>query len=202
MKQKSYLFLSLIVMTLFFSCQKGDTGPAGPAGPTGAAGANGANGAAGAAGAQGPKGDTGTANVVYSDWLDVTFEPADADTTAWIAEIDAPKLVDSILDKGAIKVYFNAGSDSTDSQVVMALPIYEPFLLGAIINPYFTKQTITLISTGDVSSFIDNGNHYFQFRYILIPGGVHAGRATNGNAIKTINWNDYKQVKEYLHLKD
>jgi len=40
MKQKSYLwmFLSLLVATLFFACKKGDTGPAGPAGPAGANG--------------------------------------------------------------------------------------------------------------------------------------------------------------------
>src|SRR5215217_3270814 len=83
MKQKSYLwmFLSLIVVTFFVACQKGDTGPAGPAGPAGAAGANGANGPQGPAG---PQGDPGTANVIYSDWLDVTFEGSDS--TGWAAE--------------------------------------------------------------------------------------------------------------------
>jgi hypothetical protein len=30
-------------------------------------------GAAGSPGATGPKGDTGTANVIYSPWLDVTY---------------------------------------------------------------------------------------------------------------------------------
>src|SRR5688500_18846023 len=173
MRHNSYTKLSTIILAitlLFASCQKGDVGPAGPPGPAGPAGANGSNGAPGTPGAPGPKGDTGTANVIYSEWLDVTFEGSDS--TGWFAEIAAPKLVDSILNKGEIKVYLNVGSDSADSQLVMTLPIFDVFLTGAIINPYYSRQLITLVSTGDASSFIDNGNHYFQYRYILIPGGV------------------------------
>src|SRR5215212_3526631 len=111
MKQKSYswMFLSLIVVTLFFACKKGDTGPAGPAGPTGPAGANGTNGAAGA---QGPKGDTGVANVIYSAWTDTTTWNADTvmtgstiDTIGYFATITAPKLDLTILNTGEIKVY-------------------------------------------------------------------------------------------------
>ena len=69
MKAKSSLTLlaSVIAITLIFTqCQKGDTGPAGPAGPAGPTGPT------GPAGANGAKGDTGTANVIYSAWLDVT----------------------------------------------------------------------------------------------------------------------------------
>ncbi len=197
MRHNIYTKLStfLLAITLIFaSCQKGDIGPTGPAGPAGAAGA---------AGPQGPKGDPGAANVIYSDWLDVTFDP-NADSSAWVGEIPASKLTDSILNSGDIKVYFNAGSDSTDSQFVMTLPIYEPFLLGAIINPYYTSQLITLVSTADVSSFTDNGNNYFQYRYVLIPGGIKALHPIriNSETNTRINWDDYKQVKKFLGLKD
>jgi hypothetical protein len=41
-----------------------------------------------------------------------------------------------------------------------------------------------------------NGVKYQQYRYILIPGGAEARKAAG------IDWNDYKQVKAYLHLKD
>src|SRR5688572_13718665 len=101
MKAKSSLTLlaSLVVITFIFTqCQKGDTGPAGPAGPAGAAGA------AGPAGATGPKGDTGTANVIYSPWLDVVYEAdtihngAVIDTLWWLAQITAAKLTQTILD--------------------------------------------------------------------------------------------------------
>ncbi|HKO80922.1 MAG TPA: hypothetical protein VJU78_11030, partial [Chitinophagaceae bacterium] len=117
----------------------------------------------------------------------------------WFAEIPAPKLVDSILDKGTIKVYLNMGSDSTNSQIVVPLPILDILLTGAIINPYFTTQLITLVSTDDVSSVEDNGNHYFQYRYVLIPGGSAARPGPNG---KTVDWNNYKEVQQYLGLKD
>lgn len=187
-----YVFI-LAIAIFFASCSKtGSTGPAGPAGPAGAQGASGATGATGAA---------GSANVIYSPWLNVTY--TGSDTAGWSASIAAPKLVDSILNKGAIKVYFNAGSDSAKSQVVMSLPIYEPFLIGAIINPYYTSGMITLISSGNVSSFTINSYHYFQYRYVLIPGGVTAlPVSANGTKATSINWNDYNQVKKYLNLTD
>ena len=193
----SKIFLPLLaIILLFASCKKGDPGAAG------APGAAGQPGPTGPGGLQGPKGDTGTANVIYSAWLNVTYQPTDVDTTAWIAEITAPKLDSSILNSGAVKVYFNAGSDSANSQLVMALPIYEPFLVGAIINPYYQDTLITLVSTADVSSFPNNGNHYFQYRYVLIPGGITALPVYNNGNKTAINWNDYKQVKVFLGLKD
>jgi hypothetical protein len=198
MKQKSllWLFLSFIVLTVFFSCQKGDTGPAGPAGP---AGANGANGAAGAQGAQGPKGDTGVANVIYSAWTDTaTWKPDTVmtgsviDTLGFFANISASKLDVTILNTGDVKVYVNLNSE--DDPVIFPLPYNSgPFLSGLYIDVVFFVNSIQLYSNADLTGF--------PFRYILIPGGVNAGRPING-AGPGLNWNDYKQVKEYLHLKD
>jgi hypothetical protein len=187
--------LCLAITLIITSCGKdGDTGPVGPAGPAGPTGAAGASGTAGAAGATGA---TGTANVVYSDWLNVTFEGSD--TTIWAAEISAPKLVDSILNKGDIKVFWNIGSDSTNGQFIVPLPVVDVLLFGGLVtvNYYSSFQNILLLSNFDLSSFTDGGFNNFQFRYILIPGGVKAGRG-----VKTIDWNDYKQVKAYLGLKD
>ena len=197
MKQKILAISSVLLIAfslLIVSCSKeGKTGPAGQAGTTGPQGNPGPAGNPGATGAP------GTANVIYSPWLNLTFQGNY--TTGWIAQIAATKLVDSILNKGEIKVYFNAGSDSTGSQFILALPIDDAFLIGAIIDPYYQPQQITIASTTDVSSFTDNGNHYFQFRYILIPGGTTAlPVGPNGN--NGINWNDYNQVKKYLGLKD
>jgi hypothetical protein len=196
MKQKilSMPFILLLAITVIIvSCKKGDTGPAGAAGAQGPAGSTGNTGATGA---------TGTANVIYSPWLNVTF--TGTDTTGWQAQIAAPKLVDSILNKGEIKVYFNAGSDSANSQFVLALPVFEPFLFNipVKINSYFTPQLIVLFSDNDVSSFTDNGNHYFQYRYILIPGGTTALPVSVNGTKKSINWNNYNEVKAYLGLKD
>ena len=199
MKQKiltisSILFLATAI--IISSCsKKGDTGPAGATGPQGPAGPTGSTGA------------TGAANVVYSPWLNVTFE-AFTDTNM-IATIPAPKLADSILNKGDVKVYFNAGSDSTNSQFVLSLPAYEPFLFSnnnqavtLIINPYFSLDTISIISNYDLSSFAINGYNYFQFRYIIIPGGTSTLPVSINGTKRSINWNDYNEVKAYLGLKD
>src|ERR1017187_8901373 len=183
MKQKflSFPYILLLAVTVIIaSCSKG---PAGATGATGAQGPAGSNGGTGATGA------TGTANVIYSPWLNVTFQPGS--DTNMVAFIPAPKLVDSILNKGEIKVYFNAGSDSTNGQFVLALPAYEPFLftnnsqpVTLVINPYFLIDTISIISNYDLSSHTINRYNYFQFRYIIIPGGVTTGLPTSINRQK------------------
>ncbi|MFC0774617.1 hypothetical protein [Terrimonas alba] len=191
--------LVIAALLIFSSCKKGDTGPAGPAGP---AGAQGPAGAAGLPGAQGP---AGTANVIYSAWTDVAYDAITdtngtvIDTVAWIAGINAPKLVDSILQRGEVKVYLNAGTAA--SPAVFPLPMFDIFaLLGVFnINLYFTEGAINLYSDEDASTFTDSGEKVFQYRYILIPGGT-AGRTAPGG--KTIDWNNYKEVQAYLGLKD
>lgn len=178
------IFAVAIVAASFFvvSCSK--EGPVGP------------DGAVGPAGPAGPIGPTGIANVKYSDWLNVSFEYSSANDI-WIGDIDAPELVDSILDRGEMKVYWNNGSDSTGDKFVVALPTYDVFI-GVTINPYFSDMTITLAASDDVSSYVENGRKYSQYRYVLIPGGVKTG----GRYATVVDWNNYSEVKKYLGLKD
>lgn len=199
MKQKLFTIPSILLLAitiLFASCSK--EGPAGATGPAGPAGPQGPTGAAGATGLPGAPGAPGTANVIYSDWLNVTF--SGSDSTGWGADIPAPKLVDSILNRGEVKIYWNVGSDSTNDQLIVPLPVIDFFLTGGngfvTVNSYFSNQTISLLSNLDLSSFTLRTFHYSQFRYILIPGGK-AARLASG-----IDWNDYKQVKKYLKLND
>lgn len=190
---QSIAALLLAFVISFSSCSKeGPVGPEGPAGPTGATGGT---------GAQGP---AGTANVIYSDWEDVVFDPikdtADngtVDTIAWVSEIPAPRLDETILSTGEIKVYVNVST--ADDPVVYPLPLFDYYALSGVfnINLYYYLNTISLYSTEDASTFTYNGGTYFQFRYVLIPGGVSARKA---NA--SVNWNDYNAVKKYLNLKD
>src|SRR5689334_18258920 len=102
MKPRLYSYVAIVLASavLVFSCKKGDTGPAGPAGP---AGANGNTGA------PGPKGDTGTANVIYSAWLDVSMVPDYVvndtvnhrlDTLEWADTLAVPKLTATVLNQG------------------------------------------------------------------------------------------------------
>lgn len=185
----------LLALTLFFAaCTK--EGPAGPAGATGAAGPAGPTGPTGP---QGPKGDTGTANVIYSGWLDVAFKPDTVqngnviDTVGYTAVINAPKLTNTILSNGEIKVYLNAGTAA--SPAVVPLPL-DFFLFGMVLSPVYQVGRITLIGSDDASTFTTGGQKAWQYRYVLIPGGTPSGRHA------TVNWNNYNEVKAYLGLTD
>jgi hypothetical protein len=188
MKKINLLFSSLlfIIILVFSNCSKdGEAGPQGPAGPAGPAGPTGPNG---------PQGPAGTANVVYSNWLDVAYQPVKnqaGDTLFWEGQIAAPKLVDSILNRGTVRVYLNAGNDPVANPFITPLPLSDVSLLGLFITPYYSKQLITLIATDDASSFTQANVKYFQYRYIIIPGVV-SGR------MATIDWNNYEELKKYL----
>jgi hypothetical protein len=172
------------VIILVASCSKDDgaKGDAGPAGPPGAAGA---------AGAAGPAGAPGTANVIYSGWIDTaTWRPDTVmtgsvvtDTLGYFANISAAKLDLTMLNTGEIKVYINL--DSPDDPTVFPVP----FNNGAIyIDVAFFLNTIQLYSNGQLTDL--------PCRYILIPGG------TTARTYKSINWANYAEVKAYLGLKD
>jgi hypothetical protein len=184
LKSVTALFLSLVVLAT--SCKKGDTG---------ATGATGAAGPTGATGATGATGKTGSANVIYSAWLDVTF--AAVNDSVGGAQLDAPKLVDSIIEKGDVKVYWNVNTAS--NPYIVSLPYADNGLVLGIndlhMNFVATVGSILLYSNYNLSSGTSNGEAYGQFRYILIPGGVAA-------RVAVVNWNDYNQVKSYLGLKN
>jgi hypothetical protein len=200
MKRNTYLglpILFLAITLLFTHCKKGDTGPAGAQGPQGPQGEPGQNGAMGA---QGPKGDTGTANVIYSSWLDVTYAADTAlngttiDTLGFYANVAAAKLDSSILAHGEIKVYLNLGTSSDPT--VVPLPYYDVYT-DISINPTFQIKNIFLYADLDASTFTQNGSTYLQYRYILVPGSV------SGDIIaRPPNWNNYKEVQAYFGIKD
>ncbi|SEW54402.1 hypothetical protein [Chitinophaga arvensicola] len=184
-----FLFAALVA---FAACSK--DGAQGPAGNPGAAGPA---GPAGPAGANGPKGDTGVANVIYSQWLNVTFDTIRdqnnvATTDGFVGFVDVPKLTKDILTKGTINVYFNL--DSADHPYIVPLPYVDPYLF---VSFRAEEGGLTIIASHDFSSGNFPGQKIIQqFRYVLIPGGV-AARSAN-----VVDWKDYKSVQRYLGLKD
>lgn len=196
----SSIALCMLVMVLFVSCSKeGPAGATGPAGPAGAAGA------AGPAGPAGVPGAAGTANVIYSAWLDVSYAIDTIITTvtpqgtfrdtSYYALIPAPKLTADLLNRGDVKIYWN--QNTATNPVVVPLPFFNG---GVIINPFFFINqagagTIELDANANFSTGTLTGNiKYFQYRYILIPGGT--------TARNMIDWNDYNAVKAYLKIPD
>ncbi|SJZ73800.1 hypothetical protein SAMN04488128_1011409 [Chitinophaga eiseniae] len=190
-------FLLLIATAVFFttSCSKdGDPGPAGQQGQKGDKGDKGDPGTGG------PQGEPGTANVIYSDWLDIVYKPdtvhtagGTIDTIGYFAFADAPKLTTDILNKGEVKVYLNftTAADPT----ITSLPYTE--LSGVFIRYVAYKETLEFYASINAGTYQDNtGAKRLQYRYILIPGGTTARKST------TIDWKDYQAVKTYLGLKD
>jgi hypothetical protein len=188
---RKLLLLSLAAVV--FSCgscsKEGDAGPAGATGPVGPAG---------------PAGADGTSGIIYSEWLDVAYDPivgdydddgVEDDTAAYETVIPADKLTSDILTTGEIKVFINIGT--ADNPVIYPLP-YTDLFAGYSINPSFSAQEIYLLATNSFQTFTntEDGKKYQQYRYILIPGGTAA------RAGKKVDWNNYNEVKAYLKLKD
>ena len=154
-------FFTLFLSTTSVSCKKGDTGP---------------------------KGDTGNANVIYSPWLSVKYamqvpQPGD---TFFLATIQAPKITDSVIANGDVRVYLN--TNTAASPEITSLP------LSTIIIPFISKGVSTLKAVDDYSTVTQGGNTYQQYRYVIIQGSTPARRA--------VNLNDYNAVKQYYNIKD
>ncbi len=183
-------FFAICLLVLIVHCKKGDTGPAGPAGNAGAAGPS---------GPQGPKGDTGTANVIYSPWLDVPYLPdtihigSVIDTLGFYADITAQKLSAAILSNGEMKVYLNFGT--TTNPDVVPLPYFDVYT-GININVDFKLQKISLYANADAGTRTVSGAKVLQYRYILVPGSVPARMA------HPIDWKNYNQVKQLFGIQD
>ncbi len=175
-----FTFLLAFILLITACSKEGPVGPAGPAGPAGPTGAG---------GAQGPKGDTGTANVIYSAWLDVTFN-INQDTSAFVGIINAPRITNPVLTNGVIKVYFNLSTAA--APVIVPIPYFDGEIL---INPVFLLQRIQLISNENVSSTVNTtGVKVQQYRYVIIPGGT--------TARSMVDLNNYQEVKKHYNIPD
>jgi hypothetical protein len=177
---KRYRFLSLLLVSvslLTISCEK--EGPAGPAGPAGSAGAT------GPAGSTGPAGPAGTANVIYSawtpfvagDWADSTMSNLG---TAKRANRVAPGLSQSVLDNGIVLAFtrFPGGVGVGPYMLPFVILSSQPPIVLAHL-PALGRVIFYNQRTDNTGGIIVNTN--YEFRYILIPGGVSGGRLMSGN---------------------
>lgn len=181
------LVQALVLMFVFSSCQKeGEVGPPGPQGE---------QGPQGNPGPPGPQGPPGSVNVIYSDWLDVTFDENG------IAEIQAPRLTADVLSTGVVKVYWNL-SDASDPFIVSVPSVVSPFLLfdpedleedapSIFVDVYFATGSIILVSNYPISS----QGGVSQFRYVLIPGWELARKP------ESLNLADYNAVRQFYQIK-
>jgi len=189
MRKLRLLSLPLLAITfIIVSCTKeGPEGPVGATGPQGPPGTPGAAGAAGAAGATGPAGPAGTANVIYSAWFNFTAanwgDSAMTNLgTAKRANKLAPGITQAILDNGLVLAYTKNGN----AAVIGAGPYLLPFIIpgnpGIIVGhlPVVGRLIYYNQTTNNTGGVVVNTD--YQFRYIIIPGGVAGGRVMSGAA--------------------
>jgi hypothetical protein len=175
MKKLLFSLWMLSVCAMMLPSCKGDDGAIGPAG------ANGANGSTGPAG---PAGATGTANVIYSAWTMVTFTGS---STSWSATLTAPGITQAILDQGAVLVYLKTGTQVYPMNYSGS---------GGFINYYVTVGQIV---------FAASFNGTYQYRYVIIPGGVSGSRVANGSSaftLEELKAMPYERVKALYNIQD
>ena len=198
MKKTNFLLLVLMAISLLLFAQScGKDGAVGPQGPIGATGPTGTTGQTG------PTGATGTANVIYSDWVTPASYTQNTifGTVHFDASITASAITQDILDKGTVLVYGKLDGYTTTiwpTAQVGQLPIALTYQLSS------TTYTDTWSAEATVGSiqidFVDNLNYYtsisnlHQFRYVIIPGGVHT--------LGSINPKNYNEIKQAFHLPD
>ncbi|MBV8389000.1 MAG: collagen-like protein [Mucilaginibacter sp.] len=198
MKKTDYLLLLSIALMLLVMASCGKDGKVGPTGPTGATGPQGVAGTNGAVGATGA---TGTANVIYSDWITPSSYKKDTvfGSYHFYADITASAITQSVLDNGTVLVFGKLDGYNVSvwpTAQVSPMPISITYQLGSTI---YTDFWSALATPGNVRiDFVDNQNYYnsistlHQFRYVIIPGGVHT--------LGSINPKNYNEVKQALHL--
>ncbi len=175
MKQFKLLLPVLAAMLLMVNCTKeGPQGPQGNAGP------------------EGPQGPVGAPNVIYSGWL--SFQQAERDTlidgtNLKVNHIPAAQLNQAIIDNGIVLAYMRFGT------TVLKLPYTSragarPNTVSFVPRP--NVLYITRFTHDNVTPYLGFGS--VQFRYVLVPGGVTAGRyAGAGEKRVTINGEVYTE---------
>jgi len=203
MKRTNYLLLLAIAFMMLVASSCGKNGNPGPQGPTGATGPTGVTGTAGTAGATGPTGATGTANVIYSDWFTPSsyVQTTIFGTIHFDADKAATKITQAILDNGTVVVYGKLDGYNPviwPTAQVSTLPIEITYMNGANQNIDSWSALITLgnvrIDLASSSNAYGSISNAHQFRYVIIPGGVHT--------LAHINIKNYTEVQRALHLPD
>ncbi|WP_109301561.1 hypothetical protein [Aquimarina sp. AU474] len=171
------LIIILILSILITSCE-GEDGEIGPEGLQGE---------------QGLPGETGTANVIYSEWIDTEF--GDNITNINVAfEFDAPEINTNILNSGTILVYGRT-FDTTNGVRVYQLPLTVG--VGSSRLSY-----LFIVSTGKIeirinsSEVIGNNDFIQQYRYVIIPGGESATSSVNHSKMS------YQEIANKFTIKD
>lgn len=188
------LLLSLSILLAFGFGLAGCEGPQGPQGEQGPRGEQ---------GLQGEQGPEGTANVIYSNWTafaDSNWSDAHNEFGQTRREypIDVPEINEEILSMGTVKVYVRI--PSVLGETVFPLPWIYGLTKGiAQVLSFELDPGMIVINFHDLVDDSEDPGTFgsvVEYRYVIIPGGIPAGKA------KSLDLNNYQEVKEYFRIKD
>jgi hypothetical protein len=190
----NFRILSIIFGALLILSCKGDPGDDGAIGPQGPAGVDGVDGI------DGVDGSDGNANVMASDWLDLTF-PANWDgvNEARFEHVDA-NITQEVIDSYALLSYvrFSTATTAASSVPFVSLnstyEIHDSMLLGKFVA----------FAIGNDLASQPNPPTNLSVRYVLIAPSSLAGK-TDQPSLESmkkagIDLNDYEAVMDHIGL--
>lgn len=135
-------------------------------------------------GANGPAGPAGTANVKYSEWFTPTPYIKDTVYGVWGFKYNkaAPAITQQVLDSGTVLTFgklLGYNSIAWPVNQIGQLPITVTYQQGGLQNDtwqvYPSVGNLRIRFQNDHNIYTSIANNH-QFRYIIIPGGLPAGR--------------------------
>ena len=146
----------------------------------------------------------GTANVLYSSWVDISWDGGGAYSR--YMRISESRVTEEFLNSGAIQMYMKSSGSSGFSITPLSFTdgdheLY--FSAGVSTDPQNLFNGIILqldhtsgqpLEQSAIDYFADQ-----QVRYVLIPGGVSLSKESKNIPI---DLDDYEQVKEYYGIQE
>ncbi|MBK6264328.1 collagen-like protein [Marivirga sp. S37H4] len=168
-------FLLTISLLLITGCaEDGEPGPKGDPGIEGEQGE------------KGDKGEPGTANVIYSEWIETPWDDALATSKVGILAEN----INFDRDKDVVLVY---GEDG----LATILP-YLDTNIGDYYTFVFAEGSI-LLSAASISGNLRKFDVFSSYRYIIIPGEQSTSSRTN---TKSPDYTDYKATMAYYNIPE
>lgn len=195
---KKAAYVIFVLTCLLASCSKeGPQGPEGPRGEQGAKGPQGAQGPKGEKGDTGPKGDkgnTGTANVMFSDWFKVPSSDWNGlGTNIASVDISVPKITKNNLDNITVLVYIKLNTFITS----MPFTTLSDGAQFAYIYGYQTGAIRLQVSVANSTPIGADLVTDLEFRYVLIPGGIHLRKTS-----PSPDYKNYRNVCRYYDIPE
>jgi hypothetical protein len=179
--------ISIFSMSIISSCSK-----------------DGVDGASGKDGVNGTNGQTGTANVIYSQWINQNWNTENG-LFLKVMDVTEPRITTQIINNGYVLGFWKFSNQA----VVYSLPIIfnddsrnirrEMFYFQDRVRFTAARFNISLVMSdlwlnGDVSSGIP------QYRYIIVPGGV----STSGRSATKTNYSkmSYQEICKNFNIPE